>query len=196
MSICTYTKKNGFRCRSKVKTGKEFCSFHDPINQEAMAKGRAAGSQVMLNGGKPRLPPTGVRPKKLHELATMLGEVIDEVRSSQLDCKAAQAINDLAETLRKTLVDVTAAEQMDKIQQRLAKLEGGNTPEVNNVEHDGSAECAGEDVGTVREEAQEDGTGPVHLHIAGQAAQGRDGGDDIGEDDPGQVASGVAPFHF
>ena len=114
---CEQVKSDGQRCRARPMKGSSFCFFHNPEVAQARATARQAGGverskpATVLPQDTPDLPLATVQ-----EVATLLGQTINQVRRGQVDPRVSNAVGYLAGIMLKAM-------EQGEIEKRLLELE-------------------------------------------------------------------------
>jgi len=120
MSQCEGLKKDGTRCRTNAQHGNKFCVFHDPEKA-------ADGVRARRAGGLARSRPATVLPldtpdhplRNLNDIASLMGNTINQVLRGQLDPRIATGIGYLTGILQNTLQKTGIEERVSKIEEVL-----------------------------------------------------------------------------
>ena len=113
---CCHQPENGAQCRANAQTESPYCFFHDPALDAERAEARKAGGitrtrKVVL---PTNLPVTTLRTAS--DVATLLGETINQVRRGEIDLRVSNAIGYLSGIL-------LSAIEKGSFEARLATLE-------------------------------------------------------------------------
>lgn len=120
-------------------TGKDFCSFHDPDKAELMAAARRAGNDAnaqRIERDRPVTPtPTAAaKPwrglaKEIEtlqtaepvEVAVLIGDTIDQVRTGEITPQIANSIGYLAQILIKVFETVELEERLRTVEDHIRR---------------------------------------------------------------------------
>lgn len=100
---CCQTSKNGNPCQADPQTGKPYCFFHDPEQQQQRAAARKHGGEVRSHGAEqktflpPNLPIKSL--KTPSDVAELLNETIIQLLRGEIDLASAKAIGYMANVL-------------------------------------------------------------------------------------------------
>lgn len=113
MNSCDFIKTNGERCQAKAMKGSNYCFTHNPDTELekhlAVVKGGLNSKKVKLG-----LKPLSI--KNPQEIARLLEDTINEVRSGEMPTNIANTIGYLAgHTLK--------AYETDKLEDKVLELE-------------------------------------------------------------------------
>lgn len=144
MAQCKATRRDGSPCRGDAANGGDFCVFHDPAKAPIMQAGKLAGGEANARRfeGRPGAPAKGgpVKPwrglaKEIEtlqtaepvEVAVLIGDTIDQVRTGDISPQIANSIGYLATILVKIHETVELEERLEAVEDyiRRQKLEGG-----------------------------------------------------------------------
>jgi hypothetical protein len=116
---CNGTRRDGAPCAAAVVLPSGFCRAHDPAGQAAVQAGRQAGGRARSTASRSfkHLPPA------LADVARVLGDLVDEVRSGKLEPQRAAAIASLAGKLLDYSRDAGELGEQRELAERLARLE-------------------------------------------------------------------------
>jgi hypothetical protein len=100
---CQHTNKNGSPCQADPQTGKPYCFFHDPEQQQKRSAARKQGGEVRsrATAEKNFLPPN-LPFKSLEtpsDVADLLSETIHQFLRGEIDLDSAKAIGQMANVL-------------------------------------------------------------------------------------------------
>lgn len=113
---CIYKKESGEQCQANTITGSDYCYMHDPniSKEEKMdAKIRGGSSRAVLM--KEPLPELPI--KKMPDVALLLIDTINRVRTGKMDIRVANCLGFLSEKLIKALEVSDLEERFEKLEQ-------------------------------------------------------------------------------
>jgi len=100
---CQHTNKNGSPCQANPQTGKLYCFFHDPEQQQKRAAARKQGGEVRSQvAGKKNFLPPNLSLKSLEtpsDVVELLEETVNQFRCGEIDLDSARAIGQMANVL-------------------------------------------------------------------------------------------------
>lgn len=119
MPQCGHVKDDGVRCRARAIVGSQHCFFHDPFRADDRKEAQRAGGRA----NRPAVLATAPRRqlRRPSDVASLLGETIEHVRTGEVDMKVANSVGYLSNVLLKAL------EQAD-LEQTLELLESVIVP--------------------------------------------------------------------
>jgi hypothetical protein len=100
---CQHRKRNGDRCKGRAGAS-SYCSFHDPAQAEAQARGRKQGGRSRSR--KPTVLPADTPEAPLGSMAdvvTFLGATVNRVLRGQVDAKVGNCLGLLCGQLVRAL---------------------------------------------------------------------------------------------
>jgi hypothetical protein len=121
---CKFTKPNGKRCKANAMRNSEFCFTHNPVMKKAKKEAVIKGGKSPKKNYNP-LPPVELTDNK--SVASLLAQVINEVREGEIDLRVANCIGYLAGHLIKALEISDLEERVEKIEKTIKER-----PEKNN----------------------------------------------------------------
>src|SRR5262245_15323430 len=87
---CQHVKPDGSPCRTRPLHGKDYCFFHDPESTSERAAARVAGGRARRKAAVPS-DAADLPLASLGDVARMLAQTINDVRTGHLDAKLANA---------------------------------------------------------------------------------------------------------
>ncbi len=100
---CQHTSKNGSPCQADPQTGKPYCFFHDPEQQQKRATARKHGGKVRSGATeKKTFMPPNLSAKSLEtpsDVAALLEETINQFRRGEIDIDTAKAVGQMANVM-------------------------------------------------------------------------------------------------
>src|SRR5260370_34055954 len=99
---CQHTNKNGSPCQANPQTGKPYCFFHDPEQQQKQAAARKQGGEASSRVTKGTFLPPNLPLKSLQtpsDVVELLDETVNQFRCGEIDMDSAKAIGQMANLL-------------------------------------------------------------------------------------------------
>ena len=114
MNRCPGTKRDGSRCTVTVDPPQTYCWWHDPANAEARKRAAARGGK-RAGRGRPQT--------ELADLKAEVRDVIEAVRSGELDKGVGAVLGQLYNVLLKAVSVGLDVEERQELVARLEALE-------------------------------------------------------------------------
>ena len=114
MNRCPGTKRDGSRCTVTVEPPQTYCWWHDPANSETRKRAAARGGK-RAGRGRPQA--------ELADLKAEVRNVIEAVRSGELDKGVGAVLGQLYNVLLKAVSVGLDVQERQELVQRLESLE-------------------------------------------------------------------------
>lgn len=134
---CKATRTDGAPCRAEAAKGKDYCLFHDPDKVELMTAARRAGSDAnaqRIERDRPVSQAPAAKPwrglaKEVTtletaepvEVAVLIGDTIDQVRTGEISPQVANSIGYLAQILVKVFETVELEERLKTVEDHIRR---------------------------------------------------------------------------
>lgn len=122
---CNYIKKDGSQCEANAINNSELCFFHDPnVSAEEKREARVNGGKANKIILKQPLPVLTIN--KIGDVANLLIDTINRVRSGEIDIRLANCLWVLAWQLTKTLEMSQISDRVEVVEQKILEKKTTN----------------------------------------------------------------------
>jgi hypothetical protein len=111
MSQCSFTKRNGERCKLAAQGPEGVCWNHDPKNAEQRRNQASRAATAKAD-------------KEIRETKAEIRELVRMVREEDFDVSKANAVNRLYQTLLQYIIVERGIYREDDLAQRIKELQG------------------------------------------------------------------------